>query len=404
MPKTVTIIYKDGGTSQSITQVKLINTADTYSGVYTQKYKEVTTSESDMNGNIIQTTQPEVAEIIPPEPTDYTRLFNLLSNYQITDDYDRKLVLMLAQNYTNGGGVDLDAPVDLSDVIMSGGGMTFSVGAPPPSTLISYFAQAAARFHGSTDVHEFEALLMSICYTESSFATYPDGSTSSAGAEGPMQFEPSTWATYGGELGYSSTDIWDVQKSIMGAANMLSQLGASSGTLSDIQQAVFDYNHSEDYVNTVVGRMYFYGTYSGWTEKNPQGFTWPLPGHTQITDPFGMRTNPVTGQSNDFHTGIDIAAPLGTPILAAKDGVVTSVTTNDPIYGTCITIDHGNGETTFYGHMSQSYVTDGEHVTAGQPIAPVGSEGRSTGPHLHFEIRINGIPTNPVTIDPPPSG
>lgn len=396
LPKTV-IVCGEKGCSSSVTQVKLIDTANTYSGVFKHKYKMVTTQAGTMT-----VTQPELEQVIPPTPANYSRLFNLLSQYQITTDYDRKLVLMLAGNFNNGGTTDLNAPTDLSDVLMAGGGMTYSVGAPPPTEMIPYFEQAAQRFHGGTDVHEFEALLMAICYTESSFATYPDGSTSSAGAEGPMQFEPATWAIYGMGLGYSSTDIWNIQRSIMGAANMLSQQGAANGSISGIQQAVFGYNHSMDYVNLVVGRIYFYGSYSGWTEKNPQGFTWPLPGFSQITDPFGSRTNPVTGEPNDFHTGIDIAAKLGTNILAAKDGTVTSVVSGDPIYGTYITIDHGSGQVTFYGHMSQSYVKVGDKVLAGQPIAPVGSEGRSTGPHLHFEIRLNGIPTNPSLIDPPP--
>jgi len=396
LPKTV-IVCGDEGCSINVTQVKLIDTANTYSGTYTHKYKMVTTSTERTT-----ITQPVLEQIIPPTPANYIRLFSLLARYQITTEYDRKIVLLLAGNYNNGGTTDLNTPSDLSDVLMNGGGMTYSVGSPPPSEYIPYFEQAAQRFHGATDVDQFEALLMAICYTESSFATYPMGNTSSAGAQGPMQFLPSSWLAYGGELGYSSTDIWDVKKSIMGAANMLSQQGAAMGSISGIQQAVFGYNHSSEYVNLVVGRMYFYGKYSGWMETNPQGFTWPVPGYFQITDPFGTRTHPVTGQTNSYHTGIDIAAPLGADIVATKDGTITSIVSSDSIYGTSITIDHGNGQTSFYGHMSQSYVRVGQHVSVGQSIAPVGSEGRSTGPHLHFELRLNGIATNPVTIVPPP--
>lgn len=397
MPKTVTVCG-DKGCSTTVTQIKLIDTANTYNGIYTHKYKMVTTQSGSTT-----ITEPVLEQVIPPIPPDYTRLLSVLSDYKITDNYDRKLVLMMAQNYTNGGGVDLNQPVDLSDIIMAGvsGGITYSVCPPPPANLVPYFEQSAERFHGETDVHEFEALLIAICFSESSFKNTSD-IVSTTGALGPMQFEPGTWAHYGGELWYSASDVWDFQKAIMAAGLMLADDGAADGTMAGIRNALRRYGGDNTYVDLYVGRMYFYGSYTGWTEKNPQGFTWPLPGHTQITDPFGMRTNPVTGQSGDFHTGADIAAPLGTPILAAKDGTVISVVRGDPIYGTNITIDHGNGEVSFYGHMSQSYVSVGQHVTAGEPIAPVGSEGRSTGPHLHFEIRLNGIPTNPLTIDPPP--
>ena len=94
------------------------------------------------------------------------------------------------------------------------------------------------------------------------------------------------------------------------------------------------------------------------------------------------------------HTGLDIAAPLGTPIKAVAEGTVTCASYNGS-YGYLVKIDHGNGIETWYGHTSKMYVTVGQKVEAGEVIAAVGSTGNSTGPHLHLEIRINGEHVNP---------
>lgn len=95
------------------------------------------------------------------------------------------------------------------------------------------------------------------------------------------------------------------------------------------------------------------------------------------------------------HKGLDIAAPNGTTIYAAADGTVTFAGMNNGGYGNLVTINHGNGIETYYGHCSKIYVTAGQKVTAGEKIAAVGSTGRSTGNHLHFEIRKNGAQINP---------
>lgn len=122
-------------------------------------------------------------------------------------------------------------------------------------------------------------------------------------------------------------------------------------------------------------------------------YTWPVPGWTQITSPFGPREAPTPGAST-FHSGIDIGADLGSPIVAAYPGTVIS---SGPAsgYGNWIRIDHGNGEITIYGHMRVLQVSEGETVSAGQQIALVGCEGFSTGPHLHFQVEVNGEAVNP---------
>ncbi len=124
-----------------------------------------------------------------------------------------------------------------------------------------------------------------------------------------------------------------------------------------------------------------------------------LPKNTPVTEGFvgsgfGMRTDPFSGQAA-MHAGLDFAAPSGTPILAAAGGVVSEAETH-PAFGRMVTIDHGNGVQTLYAHASKLEVKVGEIVRAGQRIAAVGSTGRSTGSHLHFEVHVNGTPQNPA--------
>ena len=121
---------------------------------------------------------------------------------------------------------------------------------------------------------------------------------------------------------------------------------------------------------------------------------WPAQSSTRITSPFGNRIHPIL-KVNKMHTGIDIGAAKGTNILAANDGVVITAGWNNS-YGYMIMIDHGGGIVTLYAHSSQLLVSKGDNVKRGQVIALVGSTGRSTGPHLHFEVRENGVYKNPM--------
>ena len=107
-----------------------------------------------------------------------------------------------------------------------------------------------------------------------------------------------------------------------------------------------------------------------------------------ITSRFGMR-------ASGRHTGLDIAGSSGTPIKAAASGTVTSVTHSNVSYGNCVIISHGNGVQTLYAHCLETYVEVGQSVSQGETIAARGSTGNSTGPHLHFEVRVNGKMVNP---------
>jgi murein DD-endopeptidase MepM/ murein hydrolase activator NlpD len=122
-------------------------------------------------------------------------------------------------------------------------------------------------------------------------------------------------------------------------------------------------------------------------------FIRPVPG--PIVSGFGNRTDPVTG-ATAFHSGIDIGAPCGTPIKAAGTGSVLTAGFNSGGYGNMTLLSHGNGLSTLYGHQSSIIVSAGQSVTQGEVIGYVGSTGKSTGCHLHFEVRVGGNPVNPL--------
>ena len=122
---------------------------------------------------------------------------------------------------------------------------------------------------------------------------------------------------------------------------------------------------------------------------------WPVALAPHITSDFGWRPNPFGRGGSEWHTGIDMRAPMNTPILAAQAGTVTF---NGWMrgYGNTVIIDHGGGTRTLYAHNSTNLVSVGQHVTQGQQIARAGSTGNSTGPHLHFEVIVNGTPVDPA--------
>lgn len=130
-------------------------------------------------------------------------------------------------------------------------------------------------------------------------------------------------------------------------------------------------------------------------ERSVAGLPQVLPASLEfISSGFGFRANPFTGGGGEFHPGLDFKGPYGAPIYAAAPGLVSFVGVRSG-YGNCVEIDHGNGLVTRYAHMSGFRTQQGKPVGAGEVIGLIGSTGRSTGPHLHFEVRINDRPVNP---------
>ena len=136
------------------------------------------------------------------------------------------------------------------------------------------------------------------------------------------------------------------------------------------------------------------GGNSGGSVMGSGSFVWPATSYL-VTSEYGYRVHPLQGVQK-FHSGIDVGAGAGTPIYAAAAGTVATATYNDS-YGNYVLINHGGGNSTLYAHMSSMAVSSGAYVTQGQVIGYVGSTGWSTGPHLHYEVRLNGSTVNPLS-------
>jgi murein DD-endopeptidase MepM/ murein hydrolase activator NlpD len=133
-------------------------------------------------------------------------------------------------------------------------------------------------------------------------------------------------------------------------------------------------------------------SFSGdWTSLADAPTMWPVEG--RVGSSFGEREDPFNGEGK-FHSGIDIEAAYGTPVRAAADGEATGESMGAG-YGRQVVLNHGHGYETVYGHLSSVAVLAGQHVTRGQIIGYVGQSGRATGPHLHYEVRVNNTPVNP---------
>lgn len=162
----------------------------------------------------------------------------------------------------------------------------------------------------------------------------------------------------------------------------------------ELQQKLQEYKDEEQRIENLIKlaseKFVYNGEFSGGV------MAWPVAkSGTYITSEYGFREHPIQGITK-FHTGIDIGnAWYGTPVIAAADGIVSLAQENGG-YGNCVMINHGNGISTLYGHGQKILVTVGTQVKKGDLIMEVGSTGVSTGPHLHFEVRINGSYVNPM--------
>lgn len=227
--------------------------------------------------------------------------------------------------------------------------------------------------------------IAAIHYVETRFGTYVNPITkklmvSEAGALGHFQFMPATWAAYGLDKG-GGKDPFDVIDSAFSCANYL----IASGFHNDIDKAIFAYNRDWNYVSTIKTQAALFAEVGGPIAIGQ--YVLPV-SNMNISSVFGPRWG-------RMHNGIDVAGPIGTPIYAFAAGTVTYAGQANG-FGTLITIDHGNGVQTRYGHSKRLYVSAGQNVPAGYPIAAMGSEGRSSGSHLHFEVLVNGKFVDPM--------
>ncbi len=170
--------------------------------------------------------------------------------------------------------------------------------------------------------------------------------------------------------------------------NFISKL---SDQEKDIQSKIDEYYAQFNAINSEILKLAQGGIA---TQYIGGELAWPVPGYTVISSNYGMRTHPITGVYK-LHTGVDIRAPLGATFIAANDGIVTKASYNGA-YGNMVIIDHGGGVSTLYAHGSEILVQVGQTVKRGEPVLKVGSTGYSTGPHAHFEVRLNGVVTNPM--------
>lgn len=170
--------------------------------------------------------------------------------------------------------------------------------------------------------------------------------------------------------------------------NFMSKL---SDQEKEIQAKIDEYNSQYNAINNEILQLAQNGIA---TQYIGGQLAWPVPGYTVISSKYGMRTHPITGVYK-LHTGVDIRAPLGATFIAANDGIVTKAGMN-AAYGNMVMIDHGGGVSTLYAHGSEILVQVGQQVKRGDPVLKVGSTGYSTGPHAHFEVRLNGVVTDPM--------
>ena len=182
------------------------------------------------------------------------------------------------------------------------------------------------------------------------------------------------------EISEYETDIANKEKAIKEYEDMIAE---QDGIIGALEAAVASAKKKQQQMGVSNNSA----SYGGGT------FCWPAPSYTRISDDYGWRTHPTLGVQQ-FHNGVDMASPSGSPILAAADGVVVAASYNATM-GNYVMIDHGGGLFTIYMHASALFVSSGNIVSAGDEIAAVGSTGRSTGPHLHFGVRLNGSYVSP---------
>lgn len=184
----------------------------------------------------------------------------------------------------------------------------------------------------------------------------------------------------------------DLEAKIAEANDMIAQLEEEINSNYDLYLEVLAQEEAlESDIQSMIAEMERQEAANSITSTGT--YIWPLPGYSPGSA-YGWRMHPIYHEMR-FHAGEDIGAPSGTPILAADSGMATVIADNGNGYGNYIMLNHGGGRVTLYAHMSAFAISNGATVSQGQVIGYVGSTGNSTGPHLHFEVRVNGATTDP---------
>ena len=178
------------------------------------------------------------------------------------------------------------------------------------------------------------------------------------------------------------TTAYGVKKQLTGSADLIGE----APLVPTMRETLEEYNYLR--TTNLAGHS---GNIFTRADANVLPVGWPVNG--RLMGGYGERSDPFSGEGA-MHTGLDISAPIGTPVKATADGIVIHANWNAG-YGRCVIVDHGNGYQTWYAHLSKMDVMEGEEIRQGEVVGRVGTTGRSTGPHLHYEVRVHSTPVNP---------
>ncbi|WP_018086931.1 M23 family metallopeptidase [Desulfurispora thermophila] len=388
-PSTVVITDAEGNSEEYA--VYLLRRSDTLAGTYEYQYERVTDQYPD--GSSRTYDRPAGQRLVSQS---YERLDAWIGENIDPKDADmtRRMILEASRAF--------DTRKEWVDWMLSRYSSAFwASGAMVPSELVPLFQEAEEKYGIPW------WFLAAVAFTESSFN--PLAENPSTGCYGLMQVAPANWQEYAPQLGFDVQADRDNPRAqiLLGAFLLKSYFGSVDWNADDWRDQTLrgltfyggfrtngeiDAAAMERCRNEYAGKIWeladaFRGTGTGGT--------WPVPGHTQITSYFGWRVHPITGERK-FHEGIDIAAPEGAPVAAVAGGMAT-VNPDAGGYGMLVTITDGVHEYR-YAHLSGFTVQSGQVVKAGEQIGLVGSTGASTGPHLHFEVRVNGQPVDPLPL------
>jgi murein DD-endopeptidase MepM/ murein hydrolase activator NlpD len=182
------------------------------------------------------------------------------------------------------------------------------------------------------------------------------------------------------------TTAYGVRKQVAGSLDLVGEAPSGSSLVPTMKDTLAEYSYLR---TTNLARRQRNIFTRG--DVNILPSVWPING--RLMGGYGVRSDPFSGEGA-MHTGVDISAPQGTPVHATADGIVVHAGWNSG-YGRCVIIDHGNNYQTWYAHLSRFEVIEGQEIRQGEVLGAVGTSGRSTGAHLHYEVRIGSTPVNP---------